>query len=173
MDEYKVVNGLLVFRDGRVYIPVEAYRNSEYVTFAFNGSYYRAHRLVAEAFIPNPENKPYVNHINGNKHDNRAENLEWVTAGENITHAWAHGLIPRRNVTRTRHEAWKAVRDSHNNRLRQARRDKGITQAELAKALGVSRSTVAMWETGQSSPNTDCLAEIARILDYGIDESQA
>lgn len=54
---------------------------------------FKIHKAVAESFIKNPEGKPVVNHIDGNKRNNNVENLEWVTYSENTLHAYKTGLM--------------------------------------------------------------------------------
>lgn len=71
------------------------------------------HRLIAEHFIPNPENKKYVNHIDGNKENSTLSNLEWVTHAENMQHAYDTGLMKKRKcICVETNEIFQSIRDA-------------------------------------------------------------
>lgn len=95
-DEYSVSNDGLVRNDYSNHIKEQRLNRYGYpITSIYKeGKAYTKpiHRLVAEAFINNPEDKEQVNHIDGNKKNNNVDNLEWVTRSENMKHAYATGL---------------------------------------------------------------------------------
>lgn len=76
------------YRGGRILAKLKGSNGYEMVHLSSNGSAKKVpvHRIVAQAFIPNPDNKPQVNHIDGDKSNNKVSNLEWATASENSGH---------------------------------------------------------------------------------------
>lgn len=98
----------------------------------------RVHRVIATLFIPNEDNKPFVNHKNGDKFDNKTTNLEWCTAKENTHHAIEHGLIRYRGVD----NPVSKLTESEIHRIRSIYATGLMKQAEIAKAFGVTQGMV-------------------------------
>lgn len=82
----------------------------EIVQLMNRGKKFAVHRLVGQAFIPNPQNKPQINHINGVKTDNRVENLEWCTQSENMQHAYKVGLQLPKGMKLAEHSKARKIR---------------------------------------------------------------
>jgi hypothetical protein len=102
--------------------------------------YILVHRLVAETFIPNPDNKPEINHIDGNKMNNNFANLEWVTSKENHLHAQRIGLKKH----------WTGINNPNNkltmnnvSRIRQLYSSGLYTQQNLADSYRIDQTTIS------------------------------
>lgn len=98
------------------------------------------HRLVALAFIPNPENKPEVNHKDRNRSNNNVENLEWVTQSENVAHAYRNGVKPR--LTHQNQPFQKEILDIIENKkyfsIREASRQTGHKRDTIKRSLDLN-----------------------------------
>ena len=100
------------------------------------------HRIVAQKYVPNPENKPQVNHIDGDKTNNNADNLEWVSNKENRNHAIIHGLILRGGKC-----PWSKLRMDDVNYIRN---HKEIPRKILSEKYGVSLRTISDIRLGKT-----------------------
>ena len=108
-----------------------------YIRVKIRGKSYPIHRIVAEVFVENKYNKPFVNHIDGNKQNNHADNLEWCTQKENVNHA-------RKNNLQS-----KAI-NTYKGKFSQEQRDEikrlwdeeGISKREIAKRYNVSHTCI-------------------------------
>lgn len=113
----------------------------------YDGSKYThkyIHRLVAEAYLDNPESKRTVNHLDGNKGNNDSDNLQWTTHSENHLHAYSTGLKEKKS---SRGNTKLNDFEVSEVRLLLAR---GVTQKDIAEKFGVTRSCIADISSGRS-----------------------
>lgn len=153
MEEWKPIeHGYFVSTFGRVRSSDTKYNKGQILNPFLGTTGYRrvfikrkcvyVHRLVAKAFICNPENKPHVNHKNFNKQDNRVDNLEWVTEKENNQHARAAGRIVVKNHFYGESTPNARLNNAAVAEIRSAPRRRGII-TRLAAKFGVSNSAIS------------------------------
>lgn len=123
----------------REYVGVRLTRNYKEAT-------YPIHRLVALTFIPNPSNKPYVNHIDFNTLNNNVTNLEWCTQLENVHHTMKHG---RMITPRGEQNGHAKIKDKQVMKIVKMHRS-GMTTTDIAKIFKVHRCSIGSIVFGRS-----------------------
>jgi hypothetical protein len=107
-----------------------------------NSSVCYIHRLLAICFIDNPHNKPQVNHIDGNSLNNSLTNLEWVTAKENIRHAWDIGLCTPHSIRGSKKSVvGKSFFEERTSRVFELR-NAGMSQKAIGEVIGIHQSEI-------------------------------
>lgn len=119
--EYSVYDdGKIISKFGKVLNPTKTKAGYYIVNLHINNKRKKmyVHRIIALCYIPNPDNKKTINHINGDKSNNSVSNLEWLTASENTKHAWSSGLnnnafkLNKKQVDEIRY-LYKTTKTSH------------------------------------------------------------
>lgn len=144
-NQAKYKEGRMLKTDNKRYPTLMLYGNGK-------GKRFLVHRLVAETFIPNLENKSQVNHKDGNKKNNHVSNLEWCTSKENIEHALVTGIgtIGERNgLSKFTNKQIKYLRKIYKPY------DSRFGGAALARKYGTSNKTMHMILSNQSYKNID------------------
>ena len=138
-------DGVVVGRQNRPLKPFKDRDGYQVVTLLKEGKTSKrfVHRLVAQAFIPNPENKPTVNHKNGNKADNRVGNLEWATQSENNTHAYRTDLSTPKRMNGAKNGRAKLSEKQVSEIREQLENSNKSSVESLAETYGVSKRIIA------------------------------
>lgn len=105
----------------------------------------KAHRLIAQTFLPNPENKQCINHKDGNKKNNAVSNLEWCTAKENNKHARKVGLLNDYGINNSRAVCNQEVLDEIRQLI-----SEGKGNTEIEKITGISNKVVSNIRRGRN-----------------------
>ncbi|AKQ08561.1 HNH endonuclease [Bacillus phage PBC2] len=111
----------------------------------------RIHRLVALAFIPNLENLPEVNHCDGDKLNNKSDNLEWSTRASNVQHSFDTGLNPTKGEG-SRHAK---ITEEDVRKIREMYDTGKYTQRDLAKIFGINHSAIGCITRGETWKHVD------------------
>ena len=144
----------VVFRDGTVMnyntkkVLTQSDLGNRYnrVNLSINGKQVRmyVHRLVAEVYLDNPENKKQVNHIDGNRYNNNVDNLEWCTRKENMEHAKKNGLTTKGKPSSSRKLSYSeavVIKSLH---------EEGLSTREIARLSSINKTAIHLLISGQT-----------------------